>query len=85
MKRTTPFLTLIIFTAATPASGCAPQLARTPVVSEPQRARAGAQTAATQPNTLAGRGVSIADGDTLTVLDTDNKQGEGNLICSERG
>ncbi len=75
MKRITNFLTLIIFAAAFLASGCARQLAGTPVlVSETQRASAGAQTATAQSKALSGKVVSIADGDTLTILDATNTQ-----------
>lgn len=72
MKRTTPFLTPIIFTAAFLASGCASLLAGTPIaVGETQRGSAGVPTATAQSKTLAGRVVSIADGDTLIMLDAE--------------
>ncbi len=75
MKRTNGFLALVIFTAALFASGCAHQLARTPVaVGETQRAGAGAQATTAQSKALPGKVVAIADGDTLTVLDTGNTQ-----------
>ncbi len=65
----------IIFTATLLASGCAHRLTGTPIaVGEPQRGSAGATGAPTRSKALVGRVVSIADGDTLTVLDSGDTQ-----------
>jgi len=75
MKRMNRYFISIIFTATLLASGCAQRLPQTPIaVGEPQRESAGATRATTRSKALVGKVVSIADGDTLTVLDASDTQ-----------
>jgi len=75
MKRMNRYFISIIFTATLLASGCAQRLTQTPIaVGEPKRGSAGATRATTRSKALVGKVVSIADGDTLTVLDASDTQ-----------